>query len=244
MAADPISVQEVFTRIKQRADIEKSGSAGVCSDAEVLNLLNLHYRKLHGEIQKMYENYTATYYNIQTVVNQLRYPLPKDFYKLLSVGIVDSVGASPNTFTALEHWNFNDQNVPGTGFLNFTNGYYTQMRFRIVGRNLELRPVKSVQLLGIWYSPSPVTLGMKDSLPEWVLPGWEEYIVCGAAMMIAAKEQALVTVHQQILQMVSDQVKSFVPNRDSFKPELVSRAWRHQRNWPGNGFGDGFGGVF
>lgn len=239
MAAQPILVSELVLRTKQRADIEKSGSAGVVSDTEILRLLNLYGNQLKMEIDKTYEYYTATYFNIVTQAGVLRYSLPHDFYKLIGIGLVDVIGPSPNTWTPLQHWDFANQNIPGTGFITFTNGMYTRMTYRIAGvgpngPNIEFRPVKSNQTLGIWYTPQFVPFKtVADPVPAWMMPGWEEYLIVGAAMMITAKEQLGVEMHGQIFKMIETQVRNFAPNRDEFQPETVKRVW--------TGINNGFG---
>jgi hypothetical protein len=241
MSVPVIQVLELKDRIKQRADIEKSGSAGVSSDLEILRLINLYMYRLEGLIQKAYENYRAQYYNLKTVVGQVTYPLPANFSKLLGIGIVDVAGKSYNVWTPLQHWQMANQNRPTGGFINFTNGMYSNVTFRLMDGNIEFIPVKSAQIIGVWYAPTAQQFrDFNESLPAWIQPGWEEYLVAGPAMMIAAKEQRSAGISDEIFKMIEAQIASFIPNRDSYLPETVQRAWAGQNAFPFGAFPTGF----
>lgn len=245
--AQPVYVSDLILRTKQRADIEKSGTAGVVSDSELLTYLNIYYRQLAMKIDHKYEYYRAKYYNIQTVLGQLRYPLPADFYNLLGIGLVNVPGPAPDTWTPLQPWDMVNQNIPGTGFMNFTNGMFTNMTYRVIDRQFEFKPMKSAQIVGVWYTPMAMQLRSPgDVIEEWCMPGWEEYVITGAAMLIAAKEQQAIAMLEQMWLMIDAQIDSFIPSRDSFQPQRVQRAWWGSQ-WPfgmfGGYFGPGQGGL-
>lgn len=242
--ASTLQVADVILRTKQRADIEKSGSTGVVSDAEILSLVNTGARMLDDLITKSYEDYRAEYWCFPTVARQIMYTLPGNFYKLRRIGVVDQLGSTPNTWTPLYPFDLNQNNLPGTGFFFFTNGAYPSMAYRLTDRMLELRPCTSVQNIGVWYTPQPpVFKSPQDYLPSYYMPGWEEYIVCWAAMMISAKRQMANVVAEQMWEEIKQQIASFVPNRDSANPAMVQQSWVPPSMWPGYGgpYGGGYG---
>jgi hypothetical protein len=117
------------------------------------------------------------------------------------------------------------------------------MKYRIAGPYLELRPVKTTQFVGMFYTPqAPNFLTVSDYLPGYYQPGWEEYIVNWMAMMIAAKRQMANDVAETMWKEIKEQIASFVPNRDSANPELVQKTWMRPSMWPGMGGGP-FGGY-
>ncbi len=228
--ATPLKVRDVYTRMKQRADIEKSGDGGLISDPEALNLIQLGTNNLHDVIVRTNELYIARYFNIITAPNQLEYPIPHDFFNLLSIGLVNKVGPAPDTWTPLYQWKMQNQNIPGNGFLFFTNGMYTIMQYRVIAGAIEFR---SNQIVGIWYVPTaPQFKGLDDYLPPYFMPGWEEYLVSYAAQLIGAKEQNGVAMHEEIKKQVLAQIASFSMSRDSFRPETVTDCWMPQSAWP------------
>jgi hypothetical protein len=241
--ASPLQVSDLILRMKQRADIEKSGSAGVVSDSEILNLARQGARMLDSLINKTYQYYTMQYWSFATVINVQQYPLPTNFAKLLGIGLVPAVGTTPTSWTPLYHWDMNTQNLAGTGFLYFTNGVYTFMRYRIAGTNVELRPVSSIQSVGIYYTPqAPGFLTTGDYLPPYWLPGWEEYIVNWGALMISAKREIANDFAAEMWKEIKDQISSFIPNRDSANPERVQDAWLRPSMYPAP-YGGPFGGF-
>lgn len=252
--APAVSVQEVVQRVLQRTDLERVGTGGIVSQPEVLGLINLYMNRLAMEIDKTYEYYRESFYNVQTVAGTQLYALPADFYKLLGVGLVDRPGRNYQTWTPLNHWDMANQSVPGTGFMQFTNGAFTYMTYRVIGSgvgagpNIEFRPTNSSQLVAVLYSPqAPRFVSLNETMPGWMALGWEEYLVCGAASMINAKQEIEDQMTVQIMAEILAQVKAFAPNRDAFQPETVKRTWMPRSRWPfGGGFygGTGTGGSF
>lgn len=241
-------VGDVIKRAKQRADIEKAGSAGFIGDDEALQLCQLGFAQLQNLIINSYEYWIKSYTSFNTVFNKVQYDFntigAPDLYKPLAIGIVQNQGSVPNianfdSWSPLEPYDMQNQNLPASGFLQFTNAYYTDMRYMWLADQLELRPVKAICTVGIYYIPvAPQFANYADELPYWCKPGWEEYIVAFMAWMIAGKEGTGTAQALQVWQMISDQIKNFTPNRDQFNPHTVSDAWRSR--FSGGYWGGGF----
>lgn len=242
-----ITVQEVITRSLERADLAKSGASGFMSPTEMLRLTQLGLAQLQNMIINTYEYWIKSFTTFNTITNQVSYSFDQigasDLYKPLGIGLIQSVDQPFESWTPLEHWNMDNQNLPASGFIQFTNGYYTDMRYLFMADRLELRPVKAVCAVGLYYVPTaPQLASPADLLPYWCKPGWEEYLVAFNAWMIAGKEQAGTEVQMQIWNMISEQIKNFAPNRDQFKPFTVQDSWR-SRN-ASNDMGGGFYGAY
>lgn len=221
-----MNVGDLWTRIKQRTDLEKSGSSGFVGTSEGISLIQLGVAQLQNEVMNCYEYWVAKYATFNAVTNQLTYPFTSigmaDFYKLLGIGITTAVVSPQDTWTPLEDFHLADMNLQASGFLQFTSGFYNYTRFALIGQAFELRPVKSPMLLGVYYVPRPPQFRtLEDELPLWIMPSWEEYVVAFAAWLIAAKERTGVETHKEIFGMIREQIKNFVPNRNSFNPPTV-----------------------
>lgn len=237
-----MTVGDVWTRIKQRADIEKAGSSGFMSDDEGIKLIQLGTAQLQNLVMNTYEFWLTRYVTFNTVVNQLSYPFPSigmsDFYKLLGIGITTNTNSPQDSWAPLEHFELMSMNLPAGGFLQFTSGFFTDMRYAIMSSDkgvpqLELRPVKSVTMLGVYYVPRPPQFqSLLDELPPWIMPGWEEYMVAFGAWMAGVKERTGASAHKEVWQMITKQIQDFAPNHDSFRPATVTTGWMYNRHTP------------
>lgn len=244
-----ITVGDVWTRIKQRADIEKSGASGFVSDNEGIKLIQVGTSQLQNLVMNTYEDWISRYATFTTVLNQLTYPVSSigiaDFYKLKSIGIITNVSSPQDSWMPLEHYDDMSMNLPAGGFFQFTSGFFTDMRYGlradVGGPTIELRPVKAVTTLGVYYIPVPPTFEtLDDELPYWIMPGWEEYMVAFGAWMVGVKERTSVEAHKEVWDMITRQIMNFAPNRDSFQPHTVIRASSYSY---GAGYRGGWGGY-
>ncbi len=236
-----ITVGDIILRIKQRADLEKSGASGFVSDTEATTLIQLAAAQLQNLIMMSYESWLGRYVTFSTVANQSAYPFAAygmpDFYKLLSIGI--TTAANPDDWTPLDHADNKSASISGYGggFLSFTNGGGgANLTFCLRSTGIELSTVRSVQLIGVRYIPKPPQFSaITDELPQWIYPGWEEYLVAFVAWMVGIKERAGVQSAKEVWQIVSGQIQNWAPNRDSFRPHTVVQTLR---GWNKYGGGD------
>lgn len=236
-----ITVGDVLTKIKQRADLEKSGAQGFASDSEIIGLIQLGVSQLQNLVVDSDEYWISRYVTFTTVINQLTYPFASiglgDMYKPLAIGLTSNTSSTQDTWTPLEQFDLMDMNLGGGGFFQFTNGAFTDMRYKFLGQALEFRPVKAAQLVGVYYVPqAPQFASTKDVLPSWIQRGWEEYPVAFAAWMLGIKEQTGIDSRKEVWALIADQIKNFAPNRDRFRPHTVTRVL-NPPTYGGNGGG-------
>lgn len=223
-----ITVGDVALRMRQRCDLEKSGASGFAGDAEVIKLIQLGTSQLQNLVVNAYEYWIAKYVTFTTVANQLTYKFRDigmpDFYKLLGIGLTSNSISPQDTWTPLQHFNLQDMGLCGGGFFQFNNSQGVDMTFLLMGSAIELRPVKSAQLIGVYYVPtSPQFSDMADTLPDWVMPGWEEYMVAFGAWMLGLKERTGTSGHKEVWMLIADQIKNYAPNRDNFQVQTVTQ---------------------
>lgn len=242
-----ITVGDIVTRMKQRADIEKSGSSGFIADIEAIKLVQMATAQLQNLIIDTSENWLGKYNTFYTIPSQTVYPYAaismSDIYKPLGIGMTDA--SNPQSWTALEPFDFMNMNSGGTGFLQFTNtfaGAGCGLQYMFFADTIELRTPQTVQQIGVRYVPlAPQFATVADELPSWIKPGWEEYLVACGAWMIGIKEQNGVANHEQVWQLIAKQIQNFAATLDKFRPHTVIRANMMRNRSRGNG---GYGGSW
>lgn len=237
------TVGDIWTRIKERTDLAKSGASGYVTDQEGIRLVQLGVQQLQNLVMDSYEYWVSRYVVFTTVANQISYPINQigmpDFYKLLGMGIITPGTTGQDTWLPLRHFDMHNMGIPAGGFFQFTSGGFgSEVRFKLLGGSMnqpptiELRSPKSAMTIGVYYVPRPPQFSsLNDVLPPWIMPSWEEYPVAFASWMIAAKEQSGMQTHKEIWMMIRDEIQNFAPNRDSFAPTLVTRGWNVNREF-------------
>lgn len=175
------------------------------------------------------------------------YKLPADHYKLLGVDLGlngSQTNNSSNGWITLRKFTFISRNNYVYGNTNVTPMGLSNLRYRIVGSNIELIPQPaSNQTLRLWYIPRPTTL-LSDADVLDGISGWDEYIIVDAAIKAMQKEESDVSVLMAQKQALLVRITAAASNRDAGEPEFVSDIRRLDGSWPGSGLGDGpFGGY-
>ena len=219
--ARTVTVQDLVTQVRQRADIERSQ---ICTDVEIIQYLDKAYSEFYDLIVSRFENY---YLNSVDLVssgsNELT--LPADFYKL--VGVDEGNGTSERR--TLKPFNFNERNKRGC-----PNEYRYQVRgsvLRILGGTGGVAPAGLTFTL--WYIPAPVRVTLAAQILDGYA-GWEEFCVLDAAATAVIKQELdpslLINERERkrarILQMATDR-DAGMPQRVTDVSELVGHPWDH-----------------
>lgn len=222
---------------QQRAD---KVSSNFITTSEWNKYITESYKELYDIlIQKFGDDYyVAAPYSYTTSGSTQLYPLPADLYKLLGVEVALNPN-DPNSWVSLRKFMFVQRNL-----WNFPNVYtfrgVTNLRYRIMGTNLELVPqTQAGQTVRIWYAPRPNVL-IRDIDTIDGVSGWEEYIVVDAAIKAMAKEESGVEVLMAQKAGLLARIESAAENRDVGEPETVSDSKMRNFAWTDDtGFGQG-----
>ena len=84
--ASPVSLATLIARVRNRANLENF--AGVVSDSNIIDLLNEEIQEMMDEqVAQRGMEYFRSQISFNTVPNQSAYPLPTDFYELISMDV-------------------------------------------------------------------------------------------------------------------------------------------------------------
>lgn len=212
------------------------------SPQELMSMCSQSRKELYDILVQKFGNdyYLATPYQYLTSNQVQFYPLPDDFYKLLGVDVALNNG-DPNSWVTLKEFNFIQRNL-----YNFPNVYtmygITNLRYRLMGDNLEIVPVPSGgQTIQLWYAPRVSQLLKVTDIVDGV-SGWEEYIVVDMCIKMLTKEESDVSVYMTQKQMLLKRIEEAAENRDVGEPQTVSDSRRRNFSWgdPGDQGSGGF----
>lgn len=171
-----ITLSEIRTQAKRRADMENSGFV---SDAEWLDYINGSIATLYDLLVTCYEDYYITTYTFNTVSGTASYSLPSSFYKLKGVDA--------------QFDNAQWENVRKFQFESRNRQQYTSdkvLQYRLLGSNLQLVPTPaSVIPFKIWYIPVATKL-VTDSDTLADLNQYAEFVIVDAAIKAMLKEES------------------------------------------------------
>ena len=207
------------------------------TDSELNTYLNDSYKELYDIlIQKFGDDYyVAAPVSITTDGTNDTYALASDFYKLLGVDISFNTG-NANTWVTLKQFMFGERN-----FYKLPNvqGLYglTNLRYRLRDNKLWFVPVpQASQSLRYFYIPRPTELDDDADTVDGV-SGWEEYIICDAAIKCMVKEESDPMAFAAQKQAMLTRIESAAENRNAGEPQRVTDVM--QDFWPYGGGGPG-----
>jgi hypothetical protein len=234
------TLTQLIQTVRERADMVNSQFV---TDAEVITYINQGYAELWDILTQAYGNeYYVESFPITTVSNQILYPLPADFYKLIGVDL--QVTSAPVSWVTLRKFEFTERNKY---WLANQYAYYgiTNLRYRVVGSNLWLTPVPTVgQTLQLWYLPQ-ITYLVNGTDTMDGISGWETYVIVDAAIKCLAKEESDTSVLQAEKAALLVRINNAAEDRDASVPSRVTDTQSIESGWPGGGWGGGgFGGSF
>lgn len=164
------SLGSLRIQAQQRSDMENNPAVSV---TEWNQYISQSYKELYDLLVAAYGNdyFSATTYQFTTNGSAL-YPLPDGsptflnsagttavkFYKLLGVDLF--VSGSPSGWISLLNFEFIERNkgtFPNVAATSYAG--YTNLKYRLNGSNLQLKPLQSSgQLVQLWYVPAPTSL--------------------------------------------------------------------------------------
>lgn len=216
-----VTGQQLLDRIRQRAD---QVSSGFVTDAELLNLCNVYRRELDDLLIKAFGNdYSATSTTFSATANTENYSLSGltsgTFYKSLGVDIADT--SSPTGWRDIKAYNFHDRNLPTQQSAFTTNLANGDVKYRLYGTSLSLRPVPTGTIsMKLWYIPQTTTFSTTaDTMDD--VNGWSEYIVLSSAIAVKDKEESDTGILQGDRQRMIQRINDMAPQRNAGDPQTI-----------------------
>lgn len=150
-----VTLGSLRLQAQQRADLENNPNVGT---AEWNQYISQSYKELYDMLVAAYGNeyYVKAPYSFSLGSAQF-YDLPSDFYKLLGVDLQYS--ASPSGYVTIPRFEFIERNKYAYPNTAGTWLGYSNLRYRVMGSQLELIPVPAAgQVVRIWYIPGPTSI--------------------------------------------------------------------------------------
>lgn len=232
------TLSDLISKARTRADMVNSDFV---SDADVTEMVNVSYSELYEFLVQTFEDYFIAETTITTVSGTDAYDLSAvspGIFKLRGVDLQLSAAAGNaiplRRFEWAERSRYN-QAVWGSVVMPGAR----RPAYRLLGSKLKLAPPPDAAYdLKVYYVPAVTLLsndtpGTTDVLPGEVRPGWEEYIVIGAAIRMLEKEQNDTTPLMAELARLKARIESAAANRDADAPvRMVRRADERADSFP------------
>ena len=233
MANGVVTLEDIRTQLRNRIDRKNSN---FFTNTELNIYISDSYKELYDIlIQKFGDDYyVAAPYAFTTTSSEF-YDLPADFYKLVGVDASYNGGAG-NGWVTLRQFMFQERNsytLPNyQAFYGITN-----LRYRLYDNKLWFTPIPVAgQLLRLFYFPRPADL-TDDADTVDGISGWEEYIICDAAIKCMVKEESDPQAFAAQKQAMLTRIESAAENRNAGQPQTVSDV--NQSFWPYGPWGPG-----
>lgn len=240
-----MSLTELRQAAQQRADRLNSDFVTL---PEWNSNINQSLMELYDLLVTAYEDYfIAPALSFNTVGNQALYPLPNGtnydaapaFYKLSGVDL--GLNTNNNAYITVKKFNFIDRNqfiYPNT---NSTQYGVFNLRYRIMGNNIEFIPVPSAnQIIRLWYIPRLDKLLADSDITTTGISGWLEYVITDAAIKALQKEESDVSVLMAQKQALIKRIEESAMNQDAGQADTISDT--RSNSWGGMGSGNFPGG--
>lgn len=164
------------------------------------------------------------------------------FYKLAGVDL--GVNTSNNAWVTIDRYDFIDRNK--YIYPNSTSTIYGvyNMRYRIMGNNINLIPVPAGnQQIRLWYAPRLRSLLRDTDLTTIGTSGWLRYVIVRAAKYALDKEEGSDTskLDTEIV-FLKQRIEQMSANRDQGQSDTISDT-RRDSTYGGNSWGGGGGGA-
>lgn len=244
-----MSLGQIRLMAQQRADRVNSNFVSL---PEWNAFINQAMYELYDLMITVYDDYfKAPSASFTTDGNQFIFPLPdgalsflndnrapfvaQPFYKLLGVDL--ALNTANNAYVTVNRFNFIDRNQ----FLypNSSSTIYGvfNMRYRLMGANLEMIPTPSAgQIIRLQYVPRLPALLKDTDLTTIGTSGWLQYVIIRAAKYALDKEESdTSTLTQEILYLKS-RIEESATNRDIGQADTISNT-RATQGWGGLGGG-------
>lgn len=147
--------------------------------------------------------------------------IPKAFYKILGVDL--ALNTSQNAFVTINKFNFIDRN--NFVYPNSTSTMYGvfNMRYRIMGNNIEIIPVPSAnQIIQLCYIPRLDKLLKDTDITTVGFSGWLQYAIVRAAKYALDKEESDTAKLDSELVFLKDRIEAASQGRDAGQPNTIS----------------------
>lgn len=227
-----VTLQQLMDRSRQRADQVNSGFV---TDSELINWINVYKREYEDLLVRTFgADYSATSATFSATANTENYNLSAltggTFYKLQGLDVADS--SSPTGWRDVRPFNFHDRNRVSSSNIILPTQSTGQVRYRVWGPNLALRPVPTgTMTMKLWWVPQTVALSATtDSFDD--VNGWSELIVVDAAIAMKDKEESDTSVLQNDRQRLVQRITSMAPNRDAGEPMTIADVRGYDVGWP------------
>jgi hypothetical protein len=234
MPTGVVTLSDIRTQLRNRIDRKNSQ---FFTDDELNTYISDSYKELYDIlIQKFGDDYyVADPYDFTTTTADA-YDLPEDFYKLLGVDCQYNGAGNGNGWVTLRQFMFQERNA--YTLPNYQAFYgITNIRYRLRDNQLWLTPIPQAgQLMRIYYCPRPSTLSDDSDTVDGV-SGWEEYIICDAAIKCMVKEESDPQAFGLQKQAMLTRIESAAENRNAGQPQTVSDI--NQSFWPYGPWGPG-----
>lgn len=212
----PLTLEQLIARARVEADMV--GSEFV-TDRQAKDMVNDEWAELYELMVTKYEDYFVTSHDIALVAGTDTYALPDG----------------------------SDEDIPGVFKLRgvdviiSANETFPIRPFQWSERGRRLAPDASGSIR-VWYVPNVTLLnaaaGEEDDydavLPAEVKPGWERFIVFGAAMRMLRKEQSDVSELKQEKLLVRQVIENAAEKRDADAPARMIRRGDYSVAWFAN----------
>lgn len=227
-----VTVQQMLDRVRQRSD---QVSSGFVTDVEIINWLNVGRRKHDSLLAKAFgTDYSATSSTFSATASTGAYSLSAltagSFYKLLGLDRQDT--SSPTGWRDVKPYNFHDRNVP-SAFPGVTiSSQGGEIRYRIFGSQLLVRPVPTGTIpMQMWYLQQATAFALtSDSFDD--VNGSSEFVVLDAAIAVKDKEESDTSVLQNDRNIEMQRIVEMAPNRDAGEPATVADVQGVQSPYP------------
>lgn len=140
-----VTLASLETQTRQRADMVFSKFV---ADDELKGYINASWKELYDLLTSRFENYYSSTVNY-TVLDNLGFDLPEDFYKLMGVDL----NIADQHWVTLNKWNFNERNaVNNINLIPFYGYFYNQVLYRMMGDRVLLLPTSNANgTYRLWY---------------------------------------------------------------------------------------------
>lgn len=235
--AYPVTLGNIITRVRQRANVENLAQA--VTDAELTDMICQSLAEWYDMVRltTFGGQYYRNTYNITTVGTQSVYALPSDFLSLLSVDCFLSMGAgSQNMVRSARPYQEENRNIfkywPVGGWL-ISNPIYYQLQ----GPNISFIPTpQSAFMVALNYTPVAPRLVSADADSFDSVNGWDEWIVIDVAIKVLQKMNKAERIAQltPYLLRQESRIRAAAAQRDQYGAEMVHDVDEDYDSW---GFG-------
>ncbi len=254
-----MTLGQVRLAAQQRADLVNSG---FITTQEWNSYIQQSFTELYDLLVVAYEDYylapaalfltngNSNFYPIPDGVTSFLQAdgvtpfVPQALYKINGVDV--GLSNNNNAWFTLQKFNWNDRNSFVYPQLKSTILGVFNLRYRLMGNQIEFIPVPSAnQYVRLYYIPRQKTpLADTDILDG--ISGWTEYVIIDAAIKALQKQESDCTVLGVQKAAILQRIEDAAANRDAASADTVTDNRSYGSRQGGNGFGSngmgGFGG--